>query len=197
MDQLKNERLAFDQSGYFIFYPTMFGVKMVNWYTNKCIKIIGKSENIRPLSISLYQNLNSLKDKANITIEMAAANNPNLDNVIIDPSLFTNAYKRNRFYIFTRRNPEANEDDESNVVERDVINEKLSNKDLLSSTDLNSNMKKIYDECTIHTSLGDIHIQLFGKLCPKTVENFCVHSKNGYYNNHIFHRVIKGKFILK
>ena len=27
--------------------------------------------------------------------------------------------------------------------------------------------------------------------CPKTVENFCVHSSNGYYNNHIFHRVIK------
>ena len=28
--------------------------------------------------------------------------------------------------------------------------------------------------------------------CPKTVENFCVHSRNGYYNGHLFHRVIKG-----
>ncbi|KAK3736527.1 hypothetical protein QZH41_004420 [Actinostola sp. cb2023] len=27
--------------------------------------------------------------------------------------------------------------------------------------------------------------------CPKTIENFATHSKNGYYNNHIFHRVIK------
>ena len=27
--------------------------------------------------------------------------------------------------------------------------------------------------------------------CPKTVENFCVHSSKGYYNGHIFHRVIK------
>ena len=27
--------------------------------------------------------------------------------------------------------------------------------------------------------------------CPKTVENFCVHASNGYYNGHIFHRVIK------
>jgi len=27
--------------------------------------------------------------------------------------------------------------------------------------------------------------------CPKAVENFCVHSRNGYYNGHIFHRVIK------
>jgi peptidylprolyl isomerase domain and WD repeat-containing protein 1 len=26
---------------------------------------------------------------------------------------------------------------------------------------------------------------------PKTVENFVVHSRNGYYNGNIFHRVIK------
>ena len=25
----------------------------------------------------------------------------------------------------------------------------------------------------------------------KRVENFCVHSRNGYFNSHIFHRVIK------
>ena len=27
---------------------------------------------------------------------------------------------------------------------------------------------------------------------PKTVENFSVHSRNGYYNGLLFHRVIKG-----
>lgn len=43
--------------------------------------------------------------------------------------------------------------------------------------------------------MGDIHMRLFGKECPKTVENFCVHTKNGYYNGHIFHRVIKGFMI--
>jgi cyclophilin family peptidyl-prolyl cis-trans isomerase len=31
--------------------------------------------------------------------------------------------------------------------------------------------------------------------CPKTVENFVVHSKNGYYDNLIFHRVIRGFMI--
>ena len=40
--------------------------------------------------------------------------------------------------------------------------------------------------------MGDIHIRLFPDDTPKTVENFVVHSKNGYYNNLIFHRVIKG-----
>lgn len=149
VDQLKNERLAFDQSGYFLFYPSMFGVKMVNWYTNKCIRIIGKSENIRPLSIALYQNSSSTQIKGTITLEMAAANNPNLENTISDPSLFTNAYKRNRFYIFTQRDPEesANEDGESNIVERDMVNEDTSNKDLLKTNELISNVKKIYEEC--------------------------------------------------
>ena len=32
---------------------------------------------------------------------------------------------------------------------------------------------------------------VFDCSCPKTVENFCVHSSKGYYNGHIFHRVIK------
>ena len=39
--------------------------------------------------------------------------------------------------------------------------------------------------------MGDIHLKLFLKECPKTVENFCVHARNGYYNGQIFHRVIK------
>ena len=34
-------------------------------------------------------------------------------------------------------------------------------------------------------------IQLFGEECPRTVENFTVHCKNGYYNGVIFHRVLK------
>ena len=57
---------------------------------------------------------------------------------------------------------------------------------------LNSNIpSRLYEQATLHTSVGDIHVQLFPKECPKTVENFCVHSRNGYYNGHIFHRVIK------
>ena len=35
-------------------------------------------------------------------------------------------------------------------------------------------------------------MRLFYKECPKTVENFVVHSREGYYNGHLFHRVIKG-----
>jgi peptidyl-prolyl cis-trans isomerase B (cyclophilin B) len=40
------------------------------------------------------------------------------------------------------------------------------------------------------TSMGDIKIKFFPNEAPKAVENFIKHSKDGYYNNLIFHRVI-------
>lgn len=51
--------------------------------------------------------------------------------------------------------------------------------------------QRLYDSAVLHTSLGDITLKLFPKECPKTVENFCVHAKGGFYNGHVFHRVIK------
>lgn len=47
--------IIFDESGYFILYSTMLGIKMVNLYTNRCIKIMGKPENIRPMQLALFQ----------------------------------------------------------------------------------------------------------------------------------------------
>ncbi|MCS8563595.1 peptidylprolyl isomerase [Pediococcus pentosaceus] len=43
---------------------------------------------------------------------------------------------------------------------------------------------------TIKTNQGDIKIQLFDELVPKTVKNFIELAKKGYYNGVIFHRVI-------
>lgn len=44
---------------------------------------------------------------------------------------------------------------------------------------------------TIHTTEGDICVKFFPQYAPKAVENFITHAKNGYYNDIIFHRVIK------
>ena len=41
------------------------------------------------------------------------------------------------------------------------------------------------------TTLGSFKVKLFPKEAPKTVENFVKHSKDGYYDGLIFHRVIK------
>ncbi|MFD1708676.1 peptidylprolyl isomerase [Siminovitchia sediminis] len=43
----------------------------------------------------------------------------------------------------------------------------------------------------MNTSMGSIKMKLFPEQAPKTVENFMKHSKDGYYNGIIFHRVIK------
>lgn len=76
-------------------------------------------------------------------------------------------------------------------VDRDVFNEKPTKEDIIAVPE-GQGIQKVYNAATIHTSRGDIHMKLFATECPKTVENFCAHSKNGYYNGHIFHRVIKG-----
>ncbi len=47
----------------------------------------------------------------------------------------------------------------------------------------------------IKTNQGEIQIELRPDIAPKAVENFVTHSKNGYYNGLIFHRVIKNFMI--
>lgn len=43
---------------------------------------------------------------------------------------------------------------------------------------------------TIKTNKGDITLQLFDNLAPKTVKNFVELARDGYYDGVIFHRVI-------
>ena len=47
----------------------------------------------------------------------------------------------------------------------------------------------------IKTTNGTITIKLFQDLVPFTVNNFIIHSQDWYYNDVIFHRVIKGFMI--
>lgn len=43
--------------------------------------------------------------------------------------------------------------------------------------------------------MGEIHVEVYPQECPKTCENFLTHAKNGYYDNCVFHRVIKSFMI--
>ncbi|RZC32250.1 peptidylprolyl isomerase domain and WD repeat-containing protein 1, partial [Asbolus verrucosus] len=181
--------IVFDYSGHFIMYATLLGIKLVNLYSNKCVRIIGKNENLRLLNIALYQG-SAKKGKAAVTLEIEASNNPTLEAIQPDPTVICSAYKKSRFYLFSRREP----DDLQGDQDRDVFNEKPSKEDTFAATD-NPAVQRLYENAILHTVFGDIHMKLFMKDTPKTVENFCVHAKNGYYNGHIFHRVIKGFMI--
>ncbi len=47
----------------------------------------------------------------------------------------------------------------------------------------------------LQTSLGEIVLSLDAEKAPKTVANFLQYTKEGFYDNTIFHRVIKGFMI--
>uniref|UniRef100_A0A0K2TGM7 peptidylprolyl isomerase n=1 Tax=Lepeophtheirus salmonis TaxID=72036 RepID=A0A0K2TGM7_LEPSM len=183
---LRLNSIIFDKSGHFILYSSMLGIKVVNIVTGKCVKVLGRSENVRFLNISLFQGIAKKTTEAAQTMETIASDNPALDAGLPDPTLFVSANKKNRFYLFTRRAASS----ASNDGERDIFNEKPSKEDIIAASE-DKGVPKLYTSATIHTSVGDIHIQLFAQECPKSVENFATHSKNGYYNGHIFHRVIK------
>ncbi|XP_030386483.1 peptidylprolyl isomerase domain and WD repeat-containing protein 1 [Scaptodrosophila lebanonensis] len=177
--------ILFDVTGHFLLYPTMLGIKVINVATNRCVAILGKTDNIRPLQVALFQG-RVRRQKAAITLEQEASENPALQNLLNDPTAFCTAYKKNRFYLFSRRLPSDLQD-----VDRDIFNEKPSKEDIIAVPEAQV-VQRIYENVVLHTTKGDIHMKLFFKEVPKTVENFCVHAKNGYYNGHIFHRVIKG-----
>jgi peptidylprolyl isomerase domain and WD repeat-containing protein 1 len=85
-------------------------------------------------------------------------------------------------------------DEDISKSERDVQNEKPTNPN--ASKAIAEKIAESGTAAIIHTTYGDIHIRLFPDAAPKAVENFVTHSKQGYYNNTIFHRVIR-KFMIQ
>lgn len=99
---------------------------VVNVVTNRVSRLLGKDETGRWLNLSLYQGAPSkkgvstivssraswsckqpLKGLATLAQAMAASSNPILQTKEVrDPTLFCTAYKRPRFYMFTRTSPE-------------------------------------------------------------------------------------------
>lgn len=51
-------------------------------------------------------------------------------------------------------------------------------------------------EVLLHTTAGQIHLEIFAKQTPLTSRNFLQHCLNGYYDGTIFHRLVPG-FVLQ
>ncbi|XP_074301916.1 peptidyl-prolyl cis-trans isomerase CYP71-like [Silene latifolia] len=183
---------VFDESSNFLIYSTLLGIKVVNLHTNKASRILGKVEgNDRFLKIALYQGDRSSKRVRKMPL--AAANANESKEPSIDSTLLCCAFKKHRIYLFSRREPEEPEDVTKG---RDVFNEKPPADELLAVSELGkSATTSLPDNVILHTTMGDIHMKLYPEECPKTVENFTTHCRNGYYDNLIFHRVIKGFMI--
>ncbi|XP_078447411.1 cyclophilin71 [Wolffia australiana] len=180
---------VFDESSNFLIYPTLLGIKIVNLHTNKVARILGKVENNdRFLRVALYQGDGGSKKVRRIPT--AAVNVNEAKEPLSDPTLLCCAFKKHRIYLFSRREPEEADDASKG---RDVFNEKPPAEELLAASELGKTAaSSLPDNVILHTSLGDVHLRLYPDECPKTVENFTTHCRNGYYDNLIFHRVIRG-----
>jgi len=218
---LRRCNLTFDETGYFLIFATLVGVKMLNIVSNKVVRVLGTPEGgERFLSVALYQGVpkvdtqfllsragavaaatsaTSQVNSSNLLggggssqgagtasgISMTKTSQQNADaSSMADPLLLCTSFNKRRFYCFSTRKP-----DES-IEPRDVLNEvpTESERQCMSKTV----DKNLPTELVLRTSKGDIYIKLFSQDCPRTVENFVGHAKSGYYDNVVFHRVIKG-----
>ncbi|CCA72530.1 probable cyclophilin E [Serendipita indica DSM 11827] len=162
---------VWDESSNFILYPTLLGIKVVNIVSNKVA---------HP------------PKKGLTTAAMAASANPLLaERGVRDPTLFCTAYKKNRFYMFTRSEPEG---------ERDIFNERPTREEqtIAQTTGAGSGRgpSRLARNAVVHTTMGDIFIKLFPEQAPKAVENFVGHARSGYFEGVLFHRVI-AKFMIQ
>ncbi|KUL89128.1 hypothetical protein ZTR_06036 [Talaromyces verruculosus] len=179
--------VIFDESGHFILYGSLHGIKCINTFTNRVVRVFGKDEPFRALNLAVYQG--APQKKGVVTVSMAASANPLLqESEERDPILVSTGFGKVRFYMFTN-------DTEINKSTRDIQNEKPREGDI-TSKETTTKKTESGTSAILHTTMGDIHLRLFPQIAPLTVENFVTHARQGYYNNTIFHRVIR-KFMIQ
>ena len=80
------------------------------------------------------------------------------------------------------------------IVQTTEVTEMTYDKTYTSTPAMSIDVNSTYT-AELETSLGNIVIELFTDTSPITVNNFVNLSNDGYYNDVIFHRVIKGFMI--
>ena len=73
-------------------------------------------------------------------------------------------------------------------------NNSMSNKQYAAPPALSIDLAKTYT-ATIETVAGTMELELYAAEAPMTVNNFVFLAREGFYDNVIFHRVIKGFMI--
>jgi len=184
--------MAFDESGHFLAFGTLKGIKLVNVVTNKVARVLGLGESgERFLGVALYQGVTKVDSQFMLnriggdslvskTVDQMASTE-----AAADPTIYCTSFKKRRFFCFSRRDPDESSESRDKFNELPTEEERLGGSSLVPA-------KALAQTAILHTNLGDIHIKLFPEECPLTVENFTTHVRNGYYDRLLFHRVIKG-----
>lgn len=142
--ELHNSNAVFDESGNFLLYASLVGIKTVNLLTNKVECILGRVENTeRFLQLALLQGSTSKKSAIRLT-------QPELTPTELDPIVVSSAYKKERFFIFSRREPEEAEGAVAHG--RDVFNEPLTREQILAAEAESLTSVNLPRSAVIHTS---------------------------------------------
>ena len=179
--------ILFDESADFLVYTTPIGIKIIDLKKNALVEVLGKFESSeRFWNVAIFQGRvqrRILETTGDATVSELGESDP----LIICTSIGSHS---ERFFVFSNRIPDE---------DRDVFNEAGLSGGALKGSRPTSRLPPASPPkatgATIFTTLGDIQIELYPTECPKTVENFVTHARNNYYDNCVFHRVIKGFMI--
>ena len=69
-DQRQPVHFVFDESGNFLIYPSMLGIKVLNIRTNKVVRLLGKNEHVRFMSVGLYQGAPKRKSLVTMVLDL-------------------------------------------------------------------------------------------------------------------------------
>jgi peptidylprolyl isomerase domain and WD repeat-containing protein 1 len=214
--------IEFDPSGRHLLVPTLVGIKVIDWRRNKLLRIIGQADasQLRWISFCLCPGDAKINRQMYLARQAAARENKqsssstvaiqqgdvaaSAEPTVSDSLIIALAYNQRRLYVFSHVDPVLDPKATTVLERRDVWNEAPTSEDQLlllgdhaggrrsgRAADGRSN-SSLPTRAILHTTMGDIHLQLFSTQTPKTIENFAGHARSGYYDGVIFHRVIKG-----
>ncbi|KAG5370406.1 Peptidylprolyl isomerase domain and WD repeat-containing protein 1 [Yarrowia sp. C11] len=172
---------SFDPSDTFLIYPSLLGLKVVSIRNHKVVRMYGHKDDVRFSRAFLFHT-----NFEKMSIEAASAKNQLLDKSWdSDAVLFATARDQSRFYLFSNTTKEFMKDRDANNETEDISEDAEDDGEFKSAS-----------KVTLHTNMGDITVTLFPQAAPKACSNFSELCRTGYYDNTIFHRVIK-KFMIQ
>jgi peptidylprolyl isomerase domain and WD repeat-containing protein 1 len=178
---LLNQNILFTEDS--VLFCTFSGICVFSLKTLTLASMIGYNEKIRFICIGLLKP--SKQDEKFLTLERATSENPAfMHQTSQEYILVATGWNKSRFYLFSKGEPPATGGD---LLVRDVQNERILKKDI--STKFEQKIP-IFKKAIIFTDVGEIRIQLFPALAPKTVENFGRLSQAGAYNGIFWHRIV-------
>lgn len=216
--------ISFDPSGKYLLVSTIMGIKVIDWHPQRhklvCIVGNGDAGQLRfnrvclcpgPPQIDTQMELARQHQSAKgsgpapVGRDKKSTNNNKSEAIKTDALLIALAYEQRRLYVFSQYDVVGDPDAPTDILtQRDIWNEAPSAQDYVASAassgtpsdSIQQYLKSVTTvKAILRTTMGDIHLQLFAKQTPKTVENFVRLARSQYYDNVLFHRVLKGFMI--